>query len=275
MDHASEPATLAADGSTPATTEPMTAMNERVRYPLFGVGSLALAWELLARLVVDGLTPLSDVFAAGVGLVASGELFGALAASLPKLALGYGLAVAVGVPLGLLMGFSSTADALADTPVTTLFVTSVASLLPLLIAVFGAGIGFYVVVVFLFAVFHVTLTLRAGVRDVDDALVETGRVFGASRFGVYRHVLLPASLPHVAAALRLGAVRAVKGMVVGELWVYAGFGSLLHGYQRYSQTDSALAVVLVLMALSVGIAGGLGALERRYAPWHHVEGGVR
>jgi len=245
------------------------------RHRLAGIAALALGWELLGALTDGGLVPLSAVLLAGADLVLAGELLEPLRHSLSKLAVGYALAVAVGVPVGLAMGFSRTADALAETPVRTLFVTSVASLLPLLIGVFGAGIGFYVVVVFLFAVFHIALTVRSGVRGVSDETIETGRVFGASGVGLYRHVLLPASLPHVVAGLRLGVVRAVKGMVVGELWVYAGFGSLLHNYQRYSQTDRALAVVLVLMVLAAGLVRLVEALEERYAPWTSVEGGVR
>ena len=240
--------------------------------PLFGVASLLALWEVVGHLTAGGLVPFSAVAVAGAELFRAGELWGPAATSLGRLAVGYGLAVAVGVPVGAAMGYADSADALLSPSVRLLFVTSVASLLPLLLGTVGTGFGFYVVVVFLFAVFHVILTVRSGIASVSPGLVDAGRVFGADGRATYRRVLLPAAVPHVAAALRIGATRAVKGMVVGELWVYAGFGSLLHGYQRYRQTDSALAVVLVLMLLSVGLVRLVGLAERRFAPWTAVAG---
>lgn len=241
------------------------------RRSLAGFASLVALWELVGHLTAGGLVPFSAVVIAGGSLLWAGHLLDPATTSLGRMVVGYLLAVAIGIPVGAAMGFSEPADALFDPPVRTLFVTSVASLLPLLLGIIGSGFGFYVVVVFLFAVFHIALTVQSGVETVDPALVETGRVFGAEGWTTYRHVLLPAAVPHVAAALRLGATRSVKGMVVGELWVYAGFGSLLHSYQRYSQTDSALAVVLVLMLLSVGLVRLVALAERRFAPWTAVE----
>jgi ABC-type nitrate/sulfonate/bicarbonate transport system permease component len=246
-------------------------MIRRHRHLLGGLAAVAAVWELAGRLAAGSVPPASAVLLAALGLFVSGAIWDPLATSLVRLGAGYALAVAVGVPVGMAMGFSPRADALLDGYVYVFFVTSVASLLPLLIGMVGAGFGFYVTVIFLFAVFHVVLTVRSGVADVDRDLVDVGRVFGAEGRALYRHVLLPASLPHVAAALRLGASRAVKGMVVGELWVYAGFGSLLHSYQRYSQSDRALAVVLTLMVLAAGLVGLLGWAERRLAPWTAVE----
>jgi len=170
------------------------------------------------------------------------------------------------------MGFSSTVDALLDSYVNVLFVTSVSSMLPLLIIFAGTGLGFYVFVVFLFAVFHVVLIVRSGVAAVDDDLVETARVFGARGRQLYRHVLLPAALPSVGAALRVGLDRAIKGVVVAELWIYSGLGNLLHGYQQFNRVDYALAVVLTLMVLAVSSVRTLRWLEGRYAPWTVREG---
>jgi len=242
----------------------------RRRNLLVGLALVAACWEAAGRLAGPSFAPISAVLLATLDLYLSGRILEPLASSLVRFALGYLLAVAVGVPVGALMGFSPTADAALDTYVHVFFVTSVASLLPFLILVAGTGLGFYVAVVFLFAVFHVVLTVRTGVQQVDDALVDTGRVFGAEGVALYRHVLVPAALPVVVAALRIGANRAVKGMVVAELWIYAGFGSLLHSYQRYSQIDYALAVVLTIALLAVGVTQALAWVERRYA-WTTVE----
>ena len=232
-----------------------------------GVGALLVAWEAGGRATGGALPPVSAVTGALVSLYASGEMLGPLAGGLTRLGLGYAAAVAVGVPVGAAMGASDAADATLGTYVAVLFVTSVSSLLPFLILLAGTGLGFHVSVVFLFAVFHVALTVRDGVRSVEPGLLRAGRVFGADGAALVRHVLLPASLPFGLAALRVGFVRAVKGMVVAELWIYAGFGSLLRSYQQFSRTDAVFAIIVQLMLLAVLGSAVIRAAERRYAGW--------
>jgi len=247
-------------------------LSTRQRHLLAGGLLIAALWEVAGRAGGVTLAPLSSVLVALVDLYVSGRILDPLATTLGRLVVGYALAVGIGVPVGAAMGFSATVDALLDSYVTVLFVTSVSSMLPLLIIFAGTGLGFYVFVVLLFAVFHVVLIVRSGVADVDDDLVDTGRVFGARGHRLYRHVLLPAALPAVGAALRVGIDRAIKGVVVAELWIYSGIGNLLHGYQQYSQVDYALAVVLTLMLLAVASVRSLRWLEGRYAPWAVREG---
>ncbi len=232
-----------------------------------GVGTLLLAWEAGGRATGGALPPVSAVLTALVSLYASGEMLGPLAGGLTRLGLGYVAAVAVGVPVGAAMGASDAADATLGTYVAVLFVTSVSSLLPFLILLAGTGLGFHVSVVFLFAVFHVALTVRDGVRSVDPGLLRAGRVFGANGGALVRRVLLPASLPFCLAALRVGFVRAVKGMVVAELWIYTGFGSLLRSFQQFSRTDAVFAIIVQLMLLAVLGSTLIRGVQRRYAGW--------
>jgi ABC-type nitrate/sulfonate/bicarbonate transport system permease component len=236
-----------------------------------GVALALVAWEAAGRLTGGSLPPATAVFSALVSLYVSGELIGPLVGGLGRLGAGYLAALAVGIPLGVATGVSDVADATLGTYVTVLFVTSVSSLLPFLILLVGTGAGFHATVVFLFAVFHVVLTVRDGAGAVDPGLVEAGRVFGADGVDLARHVLLPASLPFLLAALRVGFVRAVKGLVVAELWIYAGFGSLLHSFQQFGQTDRLFAVLVQLMCLSVMGVTVLRRLERRYADWWGTE----
>lgn len=232
-----------------------------------GVAIALVAWEVAGQFTGRSLPPASAVFSALVSLYASGEMIGPLTGGVGRLGAGYLAALAVGIPVGVATGVSDVADATLGTYVTVLFVTSVSSLLPFLILLVGTGAGFHATVVFLFAVFHVALTVRDGAGSVDPGLVRAGRVFGADGVGLARHVLLPASLPFLLAALRVGFVRAVKGLVVAELWIYAGFGSLLHSFQQFGQTDRLFAVLVQLMCLSVLGVTVLRRLERRYADW--------
>jgi ABC-type nitrate/sulfonate/bicarbonate transport system permease component len=245
-------------------------LGARRRHQVCGALLALGVWTAAARATGPALPGPGALGPATVALYRSGALVDALAGTVGRLALGYGLAVAVAFPVGAVMGLSPSLDAFLDTYVTALFVTSVASLLPFLIIVAGTGLGFYAAVVFLFAVFHMVLVVRAGVATVDDGTRDAGRVYGATGWRAYAHVLLPAALPHVVAALRVGYNRAVKGVVVAELWVYAGVGELLHGYQRFSQTPRALVVVFHLLLVAVVGVRLLRLVERRYAGWREV-----
>lgn len=245
-------------------------LTARRRHQLGGALVGSVVWTAVAWHVGPALPGPVALARATAELYRSGALADALAGTVARVALGYALAVVVAFPAGAVMGLSPWLDAFLDTYVTAMFVTSVASLLPFLILVAGTGLGFYTAVVFLFAVFHMVLIVRAGVATVDSGARDAGRVYGATGWRGYAYVLLPAALPHVIAALRVGYNRAVKGAVVAELWVYAGVGELLHGYQRFSQTSSALAVVLHVMVLAVVGVRLLRLVERRYAGWREV-----
>lgn len=245
-------------------------LSARRRHQSGGAVLLLAVWVAAAWRVGPALPGPTALARATVDLYRSGALVDALSGTLVRVALGYGLAVAVSFPVGALMGVDTRLDAFLGTYVTALFVTSVASLLPFLILVAGTGAGFYAAVVFLFAVFHMVLIVRAGLATVESGTRDAGRVYGARGWRAYAYVLLPAALPHAVAALRVGYNRAVKGAVVAELWIYAGVGELLHGYQRFSQTSSALAVVVHVVLLAVVGVRLLRAVERRYAGWRVV-----
>lgn len=242
----------------------------RRRHQAAGALVAVIVWTIIGWRIGSAFPGPVKFLRATVDLYRSGALIDALAGTAGRLALGYGLAIIVAFPLGAAMGLSPWVDTFVDTYVTTLFVTSVASLLPLLILVAGTGVGFYLTVVFLFSVFHMVLLVRAGLTSVKPGTRDAGRVFGATGWRSYVYVLLPAALPHAVAALRVGYNRAVKGAVVAELWVYAGVGELLHGYQRFSQISSALVVIAHVMLLAVLGARLLRLVERRYAGWREV-----
>lgn len=244
-------------------------ISERRFNQLVGVILLITVWEFYGRSVSDLLFPsFTDVL---YGLwdmfVVTGNIYGTLAFTLQQLVIGYLLAVAVALPVGLAMGTSDTAEYLLDSYVNVLFVTSVTSLLPFLIIVFGTQLMFRVAVVFLFGVFHMILNFQAAMENVDEELVSAGRVFGAEGTQLYRHVRIPAALPLIVAGFRLGIGRSIKGMVVAELWIYSGLGFLLHTYQQSLAVGHVFALVLLLMALGVSAVRGLYVLEDKFAPW--------
>src|SRR5207247_5124591 len=165
---------------------------------------------------------------ATVTLLASRELWDALLLSNQSLVLGFLISVGLGVPLGLAMGRFRATEQFTDVYVNILIVTPMAALIPLLLMSLGFTLASRVILVTLFAITMVIVNSRAGVRQVDVALLEMARSFGASEWQIWRRVLLPAALPAIMTGVRIGLGRAITGMVIVELlMVSVGIGNLI------------------------------------------------
>jgi NitT/TauT family transport system permease protein len=172
----------------------------------------------------------------------------------------------VGVPLGLLLGRAPKLGAFADVFLDILLFTPMPAVIPLLVMVTGLGLGTRLLVVFLFAVAIIVAHAAAGARSVDPGLLEMARAFGARRAQLRRRVLLPGALPAVLVGLRLGLSRAISGMVAVELLLVAvGVGRLIQRFQGDFDAPAVYAVVLVVVAEAVLLAGVLRRVERRLA----------
>ena len=138
---------------------------------------------------------------------------------------------------------------------------------PILAALLGVGRPTQVAVVFLYAFFPVTATTAAAIRLADSALVEMARAFGAGGRQLFWKVLVPGSTPMILTGLRIGMVRAVKGMITGEMLVaVSGLGALARIYGSRFDAERALAVLLVIVAVAARRSGndpGAGASMER------------
>jgi NitT/TauT family transport system permease protein len=140
----------------------------------------------------------------------------------------------------------------------------VSALVPMLMAVVGIGETTVVVTVFLFAVFVIVLDTEVGVRQVSRSLLEMAACFGAGRGALYGKVLLPAALPEILAGLRLGAIRGVKGVVIGQLLIaILGVGELFETYSQNFLFEEFWALVIVVFAFAYLVSEGVARLERR------------
>lgn len=225
------------------------------------------AWEALARGLGSLMLPGPRATAVAVARLAQGgELWEALWISNQALLLGFLLAAAVGVPLGLVLGRAPRLSAFLDVPLDIVLFTPMPAVLPLLVMATGLGLGTRVLVVFLFAVAVIAVHAAAGVRGVDAQLVEMARAFEAGRTQLVRRVILPAALPAVLVGLRLGLSRALSGMVAVELLLIAvGVGRLIQRFQGDFDAPAVYAAVLVVVAEAVLLTGSLRRLERRVA----------
>ncbi|WP_370324399.1 ABC transporter permease [Euzebya sp.] len=241
---------------------------ERLTQLVMVVVTLAV-WEYFGRrLGTFFLAPPSTLVSAFGEMIASGELVDALLDSLASLALGFGIAVAVGVPLGFAMGWYGPVGRTLNPFVSAGYVVPTAALVPVFIIWFGLGLTARVVTVLLFCVFEIIISTYTGVRNVDPVLVDAAKAFGANRRQLFVKVVSRASLPYIFAGLRMGAARAVKGMVVAELlFAVTGLGGVIQTAANYYRTDKVFVLVIVLAVLGVAISAGIQWLERRVTPW--------
>ena len=225
----------------------------------------AVLWEILGQSGVTMiLPPLSAVFVRLGELAVNESFWNALALTARTYALGVGIAIVAGVPIGLLMGRVSLLDRLLLPWVNTFISAPLTALVPVIMALFGFGETTVVLTVVLFAVWIIVLDARAGARAVSTSLVEMALVFGATRLQTFTKIFALAALPEILAGIRLGLIRAVKGVIIGQLLVsVVGFGHLFEIYSSNFLMEHMWALLLVLFALAFAIDEALGYLERR------------
>lgn len=229
------------------------------------LGIVAVAWEIVGRQASPLLfAPLSKVAVALVDIILSGELLASVLLSAQALVYGYGLAVLVGVPLGLTIGRFPVLDDLLSPYLSALLSTPMIGVAPLLLFAFGIDVASRAAVVFVFAIVVITVNTAAGILHVDRSLVEMSRVFGASQVQQFRFILFPSALPGTFAGLRLGLGQALTGMITAEFIVTAvGIGKQLMFYSARFRSDYVLATLLAVIALATVLMWVLSELQRR------------
>ena len=224
-----------------------------------------LLWEIIGRSgLMYLIPPFTSVLAAVVGLVQLEKFQTATVTTLRAFAIGMALAAVVGVALGVLMGRVKAADKLFGMWVNLFVSAPLSALVPVLMILSGMGERTIVVAVFLFAVWIIVLDTRAGVRHVSASLVEMGRSYGASRWQLYTRIILLAALPEILAGLRLGLIRGVKGVVIGQLLVsIIGYGELFELYSRNFLMEDFWALTILLFAFAMVVSELVAYLEKR------------
>ena len=233
------------------------------------VVAFLLLWEWAARVPISFNFPSPGAtLTALVALVRSGALLSASVTSLQSLLLGFGGAVVVGVPLGLVMGVVRPVGRVARVYLDVLIALPTAALIPLVILSFGINIASSAVIVFVFSAPFVTMNAYGGVRDVRPRLVEMAQAFDASWGQLVTRIVLPSALPMVMAGLRYGLSRAFVGLIVAELLLSPfGLGRLIMMSRSMFEHDRMFATVLWTLLLAGAALTALARLEARLLRW--------
>lgn len=203
-----------------------------------------------------------------ISLLGSGALLQATLISLQSLLLGFGAAVAIGVPLGLVMGVVRPVGRVARIYLDLLIALPTAALIPLIILTFGINIVSSGVIVFVFSAPFITMNAYGGVRDVRPQLVEMARSFDVSLPLLFTRVMLPGAMPMVLAGMRLGLSRAFLGLIVAELLLSPfGLGKLIMASRSMFEHDRMFATVAWTLLLASLALTALARFESRILRW--------
>jgi sulfonate transport system permease protein len=201
-------------------------------------------------------------------LLLSGELLNDMAVSLARVAAGLAIGLGAGAVLAIVAGLSRRGEDAVDATMQMLRTLPFLALVPLFILWFGIGELPKVALIALGSAFPIYLNLFAGIRSVDPRLAEMGQVFGLSRAGLIRHVILPGAVPSALVGLRYSLGVAWLALVVAEqVNAQSGIGYMINDARDFLRTDVIMVGLLVYALL--GLAGDLlvRALERRLLAW--------
>ena len=232
---------------------------------------LALLWEAGARLGVADASlapPLSAVLARAAALVASGRLPSDLGASAWRVLVGFTMAAALAIPLGIALGLSPRMEAYLAPLLGALRPLAPPAWIPLAILWFGIGDAPAVFIIVVGTFSSLLPGTLAAVKGIDPYTIKAGLTLGASRRQVVAHVVLPALLPDLLAQLRLGMGLAWMCVIAAEMVaVRRGLGFMMIEARHLFRTEDVLVGMLVVAAVGLGVDGALALIEAKLCRW--------
>jgi NitT/TauT family transport system permease protein len=222
-------------------------------------------WEVVGRLgLVSLIPPFTEVLGALDEVVGTETFADAAWITLQAFLIGMALSLVVGIGVGILMGTSPAVGSLMGMWVNIFESSPLTAVVPALMALLGFGLPTMIVTVFLFSVWVIALDTQVGVERVNPSLIEMGRSFGASQRALYLQIVLRAALPELLAGIRLGVIRGLKGVVIGQLLIAVlGVGYLFELYSRNFLMPQFWALLLILFAFAFLASEAVAYFERK------------
>ena len=236
---------------------------------------LIVGWEFACRISGSRIFPTPGETLAGAGeLMDSKRLWGDVAASLFRVTWGFLLAVGVGVPLGLVVGWSTRTFRALNPIIQGLRPISPIAWIPIAILWFGIGDGAGIFLIFLSSFFPITVGTMAAVRNISLVHQRSAMNFGVSGFELFRRVVLPAALPQIITSLRIALGVAWLVIVAAEMvGMDSGLGYLINDARNAgSRYDLVVATMIVIGLIGIVLDLLIRRLERfDEVRWGYVE----
>lgn len=209
-----------------------------------------------------------DIIGAAVREVQLPRFWNDLRVSMTELAGGLLLAVALGVPIGLAIGWYTRVSYTFDPWLNFFNSLPRIALLPLIVLWVGLGLEAKLIVIFLGGFFSIAISTTQGVKTVDKALLDVATSFRAKQRKVFTAVVLPGSLPFILTGLRLAVGRCLIGVIIGELYAQTeGIGVMIGKASATFQSDRMFFGILIFTLSGIFFTEIIRLFERRVQRW--------
>jgi NitT/TauT family transport system permease protein len=229
----------------------------------------AAVWEIVGRRSSNAfMAPLSATLLRLWEILQSGEMARQGKESLALFVSGFGVALLVGMPAGLVLARSRTLRVALESYIMILNATPMVALIPFILSMMGFGFAPKVLVVFLFAVFPILFNTVEGARTIKPELIEVARSFRSGEWALWRDVMVPYTLAFTMTGIRQATGRALVGMVAAEFFLSSsGLGQTIMLSSQNFDTATLLATILVIGLVGVFLMEAGRMLENRLAAW--------
>jgi NitT/TauT family transport system permease protein len=235
------------------------------------IAGLVLFWEVGVRYFGDPLfmSPPSQVAVALVGLFGAKPVMAALGTTLLELVIAFAISVSVGLPVGLAIGLHRFIRGSFRPIVLMLYAIPQATILPLVVLIFGIGPASKIAFGVTHAIFPIMVTVIAGVQNIKPTLITSARSMGASQRQILTAVILPYLVPSFFTGMRLAMTADLLGVLLAELYVsQAGVGHYTRLFTESFEPQKLFALVTLLATLAVVLNELCRRAERRMSRWH-------
>lgn len=243
---------------------------------LLSIVVFLLVWQGVSQHLLPAIAPYAvtllpaptAVVVAFVNLLKNGEIVGHVLASLKRVVVAFGIAAAVGVPVGVAMGWWRTVGELFDPVIEFLRPIPPMAWIPLGVLWFGIGDAQNMFIILLGSVFPIVLNTITGVRGIDRTLVWGAQTLGGKRQQILWEIVLPGALPLILTGLRIGLGVGWMALVAAELVAApSGLGFLIEDSRNLLFTERVLLGMVLIGLLGFLMDRVMRAAQRTLVPW--------
>jgi NitT/TauT family transport system permease protein len=237
--------------------------------PFLACVSLLLAWQLAALALKNDSVPTAlEAIRAIPAILSDKDSLINFGASLRRMAIGFGIAVTLSIPLGLLMGRSRGVASFFNPLLMVIYPVPKAALMPIIMLWLGVGDVAKTLVIFLGVSLPVIYHSFEGAKAVEEKMVWSGAAMGLSAAQRLIRIVLPAALPEILTGCRTGLVLALITMITSEMIArQSGAGNILFNALDMGQYDTVFAMIIIIGAMGIGLDALFERLRARLVRW--------
>ncbi len=248
-----------------------------VRYGISFIVMILLWW--LASITVDFALsgPKSSVLPGPVSAFTTlynhwGSIWPNFVRSAVRLIISLIAAITLGATAGLIIGYEDKVNRFITPLLYIVYPVPKIVFLPVILILFGLGDISRVIFIFLVAVFQVTISARDAAKNISPQWIKAVRSSGGNKLQIYRHVVIPATLPSVLSSARISIGLGIAALYLAELsYTNAGLGYYINNSWKVFAYSDVFAGILAFAALGLGLYVIIETLERGLCRWKHLD----